>query len=101
MLLLNFSHPITATQLDQITVLSGKSITRVIDMSPRFDEQHPFGPQLNKLLARTLLTREQWQNEHILIVLPSLNFISAYVVGRTAWTDGLFSAGGAHAAGAG
>lgn len=80
MLLLNFSHPLTDPQREQIEVLAGQSITREIHLPAQFDHQQPFGPQLDALLAQTALTAEQWQTESILINPPSLNFITALLL---------------------
>lgn len=77
MLLINFSHPITESQQAQIEALTGSAIDRVIAAMPQFDEQQPFAPQLERLLAGIDLTPAQWQGEPILVVLPSLNFIAA------------------------
>jgi hypothetical protein len=46
MLLLNFSHPLTPTQRRQIEALTGREIARLVEIMPRFDEQQPFGPQV-------------------------------------------------------
>lgn len=80
MILLNFSHPLTAPQRAQIEALLGASIDREIAAMPQFDEQQPFGPQLDSLLAQVDLTPAQWQGEPILVVLPSLNFIAAMLL---------------------
>jgi hypothetical protein len=77
MILLNFSHPITDAQRRQIEALAGNGIAQVIAVMPQFDEQLPFLPQLHALLAQIELTPDQWQSEPILVVLPSLNFITA------------------------
>ncbi|MCB0201927.1 MAG: hypothetical protein KDI03_17815 [Anaerolineae bacterium] len=77
MILLNFSHPITGAQRAQIEALTDQSIAREIAVMPQFDEQQPFTPQVEALLAQVSLTPAQWQSEPILVVLPSLNFIAA------------------------
>lgn len=80
MILLNFSHPLTATQRDQIEARTGASIARVIDAAPQFDDQAPFGPQVDALLAQVELTPAQWQHEPLLIVPPAYNFIAVMVL---------------------
>lgn len=77
MILLNFSHPMTERQRAQVEVLTTAVLTRVLDVPTDFDEQLPFAPQLQELLAGINLTPAQWQTEPILVVLPSLNFIAA------------------------
>jgi hypothetical protein len=90
MLLLNFSHPITPTQAAQIEALTGQLLARTIDLLTQFDEQQPFGPQLQTLLATIDLTSAQWQGEPILVVLPSLNFISALLLAELHGRMGYF-----------
>ena len=76
MLLLNFSHPLTRTQLAQIEAIVGQPILRVINCMPQFNERQPFEPQLAALLEQIELTPEQWQTEPVLVILPALNFIA-------------------------
>ena len=77
MILLNFSHPITDPQRAQIEALIGSAVMREIAVMPQFDEQQPFTPQVEALLAAIPLSPDEWQSEPILVVLPSLNFIAA------------------------
>ncbi|MFZ4657670.1 MAG: CRISPR-associated protein Csx15 [Caldilineaceae bacterium] len=90
MILLNFSHPITPAQQAQIEALTGQSIAQTIDAMPHFDEQQPFGPQLQALLTQVALTPTQWQSEPILMVLPSLNFIAAALLAELHGRMGYF-----------
>lgn len=80
MLLLNFSHPLTDAQREQIKTLAGQPIAREVHLPAQFDLQKPFGQQLDALLAQTDLTAEQWQTEPIVVNLPSLNFITALLL---------------------
>lgn len=77
MILLNFSHPMTAEQQAQIEAIIGEPVLRSIAVMPHFDEQEPFAPQLATLLDQIDLTAEQWQTQPILVILPALNFIAA------------------------
>lgn len=90
MILLNFSHPITATQQGQIEAMTGQSIVRTIAVATQFDEQQPFPPQVAALLAQIDLTPDQWQSEPILVVLPSLNFIAALLLAELHGRMGYF-----------
>ncbi len=90
MLLLNFSHPLTANQQDQIETLTGQTFDRVIDLPAQFDEQAPFLPQVEALLAQAPLTPAEWQGEPILVLLPSLNFIAALVLAELHGRMGYF-----------
>ncbi|MGQ9890114.1 MAG: CRISPR-associated protein Csx15, partial [Aggregatilineales bacterium] len=80
MVLLNFSHPLTDPQREQIESLAGQPITREIHLPAQFDPEQPFGPQLDALLARAGLTANEWQSESILVNLPSLNFIAGLLL---------------------
>ena len=90
MILLNFSHPLTDAQRGQIEALTGDAIGRVLALAPQFDEQQPFGPQLDALMAQVDLTPAQWQGEPILVILPSLNFIAAALLAELHGRMGYF-----------
>jgi hypothetical protein len=90
MILLNFSHPITADQRAQIEALAGRAIERTLALTPHFDEQQPFPPQVAALLAQVELTPAAWQGEPILVVLPSLNFIAAALLAELHGRMGYF-----------
>jgi hypothetical protein len=90
MLLLNFSHPLTPSQLAQIESLTATTITEVIAVPVQFDEQASFLPQLHVLLAEVKLTPMDWQSRPLLVVLPSLNFISALLLAELHGRMGYF-----------
>lgn len=90
MILLNFSHPLTDAQQAQIEAVTGMSIARLIEVPTDFDDQAPFGPQLDALLMQIDLTPAEWQGEPILIVLPSLNFIAALLLAELHGRMGYF-----------
>ena len=80
MILLNFSHPLTADQQSQAEAMTGQAVDRKIEVFTQFDEQQPFEPQLDALLDEVDLSPEAWQTEALLVVLPALNFIAAMVL---------------------
>lgn len=90
MILLNFSHPLTDPQRGQVEALTGQPIACEIAVMPQFDEQQPFGPQVDSLLAVIDLTPIQWQGEPILVILPSLNFIAALLLAELHGRMGYF-----------
>lgn len=92
MILLNFSHPITPEQQARIETLAQQAITRTISALPQFDEQLPFAQQLAPLLAQVNLSPIEWQNEAILVILPSLNFIAALLLAELHGRMGYFPA---------
>jgi hypothetical protein len=90
MILLNFSHPITARQREQLHTMLGTSIDRTIDLPIQFDEQQPFGAQLEALLETVPLSADEWQSEPLIMALPSLNFIAALLLAELHGRMGYF-----------
>jgi len=90
MILLNFSHPLTSDQLAQAEALTGQSINQVIPLPVQFDNDQPYLPQLEALMAQLTLSVEQWQNEPILVNPPSLNFITALLLAELHGLMGYF-----------
>ena len=90
MLLLNFSHPLTDAQRAQIEALTGSPLTNIINAPTQFDEQAPFAPQVQALLATIDLSAEAWQTAPILVLLPSLNFIAAALLAELHGRMGYF-----------
>ncbi|GAB4559012.1 MAG: CRISPR-associated protein Csx15 [Anaerolineae bacterium] len=74
MLVINFAHPLTPAQIQQIEEISGQSIERIIDVPSQIDPQQPLAPQVVAMADAAGLTPEQWQTEQILINPPALNF---------------------------
>lgn len=71
--LLNFAHPITDDQQQQIETLLGKRIDLAIGryIETKFDDTEPYEPQCEALIARVGYTSEQWQSLPLLINPPS------------------------------
>ncbi len=92
MILLNFSHPLTPTQLAQLAALTGAAVERVIAVPAQFDTVQPFVPQVEALLAAVPLTAEEWQTTPLLVVPPALNFITAVLLAELHGRMGYFPA---------
>jgi hypothetical protein len=90
MIVLNFSHPLTAAQRSQIETLAGQPIADLRDLPTHFDEQHSFAPQLASLMGTINLTPAEWQSAPILVMLPSLNFIAAALLAELHGRMGYF-----------
>ena len=88
--ILNFSHPLTEAQLARIRELTGEEDLRVVEIHTHFDNDQPFGPQLDDLLARIPLDARALQTEPILLVPPALNFITAMLLARLHGLMGYF-----------
>lgn len=90
MLLLNFSHPLTPAQVAQIETLVEKPVARVVEVHSQIDPQQPLGPQITALVESAGLTPAQWQNESLLVNLPSLNYSTALVIAELHGRMGYF-----------
>ncbi len=90
MILLNFTHPLTAEQIAQAQALAGHPIEEVIELRVQFDHQQPFLPQLAELLADPRLAKLDWQHASLLINPPSLNFITALLIAELHGRMGYF-----------
>jgi hypothetical protein len=92
MLLLNFSHPLTAEQLCQIEALMGRPIERVIEGHSQIDPQQPLAQQVTDLVDQAGLSSAEWQTLPLLINPPSLNFIAVVVLAELHGRCGYFPA---------
>jgi hypothetical protein len=90
MLLLNFSHPLPADQLERITQLTGQSVETVVALPTQFDHALPFIPQVEALIDQVPLSPAEWQTAPLLVVLPSLNYIAAIVLAELHGRMGYF-----------
>lgn len=90
MIVLNFAHPLTAAQQEQIVALTGQAISQIIEINSQIDQQQPLGPQIITLVDKAGLTPKQWQSEAILVNLPSLNFSAATLIAELHGRMGYF-----------
>ncbi len=90
MILLNFSHPITPAQQQQIEDITGQPLAQIISVPTHFDNSQPFLPQFDRLMDQITLSPAQWQTEPILVNLPSLNFIAAMLLAELHGRMGYF-----------
>ena len=80
MIILNFSHPLTQEQINQIEIFMGRNIEQVVDIVVRFDLAHPFVPQLERLLSQSILSSDTLRTKLVILNPPSLNSIAVLVV---------------------
>lgn len=90
MILLNFSHPLTSMQKQEVAGKVNQHIDRIINVKTRFDEQQPFRPQLGTLMSQIDLTPKEWREQMIIVILPSLNFIVALLLAELHGRMGYF-----------
>lgn len=90
MLLLNFGHPLTDSQLARVRELVGRDVERVLAVPTQFDHARPFDEQVRELLAQVPLTPEQWQTTPLIINPPSLAPITAVLLAEIHGRSGYF-----------
>ncbi len=90
MILLNFSHPLTAEQVEQIERLAGRAVSERVELPVQFDNYRPFLPQLEELAARIPVSPERLQTEPVVVNLPALNFIAALLLAELHGRMGYF-----------
>lgn len=79
MILVNFSHPVTEKQLDQIEEMIGirpelKSVPVQIDPSL------PLQDEIDRIVNSAGLTSEEWQTIPIIVNLPGLSVLSGGII---------------------
>ena len=90
MIVLNFSHPLTPEQVQQLTGMTGQFMDRVVEVASQFDEAQPFEPQVAALADGCGLTEAEWQTTPLLIVPPALNFIAVTLMAELHGRMGYF-----------
>jgi len=90
MLILNFTHPLTPEQQEQIERVSGRPIEEVRDIQTQFDSCQPIVPQTVALADACRLSPREWQTLSLLIVPPSLNTIAATLLAEIHGRTGYF-----------
>lgn len=92
MILINFAHPLTATQWADVERYSGQAVERVIEVKTQCDHEQPFVPQVRQMVEAVGLTPAEWQTLSLLIQLPSLNVIAALGIAELHGRCGYFPA---------
>lgn len=90
MILINFTHPLTAEQTAQLDALLDGPVTRVIAAAAEFDQTAPFAPQATALVDDVGLAPDAWQTEPIVINPPALHTIAAIVLAELHGRMGYF-----------
>lgn len=76
MIVLNYSHPLTDEQREQIETIMGRPIQQVITAPTgltHFDQARSFGDQARDLVDSAGLTSADWQQKAILVNPPGLS----------------------------
>lgn len=70
MILLNFSHPVSAEILAELARIAGGQL-ELVDIPTHLDLSSPIGPQVAALADSVGLSRSDWQGKDIVVELPS------------------------------
>lgn len=70
MLILNFTHPLTDEQRDQIESLANTSIEEIYDIPVQINQEEPLEPQIVSIVDFSGLSSEDWQTLPLLINPP-------------------------------
>lgn len=76
MIVINFSHPLTATQKEQIEKLSNDTINQVQRISVQFDHACSFAEQAQELINHIDLDAQAWQTQPVLVNPPAYSFVA-------------------------
>jgi hypothetical protein len=90
MILLNFSHPFTSEQKEQLESILGQKIERVIHLPVQFDHAAPYLPQLAQVMEKIPLSPQELQSAAIVVNLPSFNAIAALALAELHGRMGYF-----------
>src|SRR5436305_6664011 len=70
MLILNFTHPLTQQQREQIEVLAATSIEEVRTIPVQINQEEPLEPQIVAIVDAAGLSSEEWQTRPLVINPP-------------------------------
>jgi hypothetical protein len=92
MLILNFSHPITKKQRQQLQEMTGEEINEgnIIDIKAHFNNEESYPEQVCALLEPLGITPEQWQTVPMMINPPSYNFAAVTLIAELHGRCGYF-----------
>jgi hypothetical protein len=90
MLLINFSHPVTAAQREQLERHLGQPLAGVLDVPVQLDLHQPLVDQVRAVIDSVGWPAQRWQTELLLVKLPSLEAIAACVLAELHGRTGYF-----------
>lgn len=86
----NFSHPLSDEQCDQIAELSGQSLAKVITVPCQVDVGHETAAQISGVVQSVGLSTDEWQTMPIVVVLPGLSYAAGCVLAEIHGRCGYF-----------
>lgn len=91
-LIINYAHPLTETNLSIIEKLTEQSISRIQNINSQIQPEQDIVVQIETMIDHAGLTSEEWQTKPILINLPSLNYSAAIMLALLHGRMGYFPA---------
>jgi hypothetical protein len=93
-MLLNFSHPLSESQLAQIALLAGRPIGEVRTIPSRVDQDaSSMHREVDRLLALTGVADDEWKSLDLLVILPSLSIVAVLLAVELQFLCGFGSVG--------
>ena len=89
MILLNFTHPLTAAHRTQIEQLTHQPILRELGEMVHFDD-HSYAAQIHALVDRLGLTSKEWQTAGLLLNPPGFAPVAAALLAELHGRTGYF-----------
>ncbi|AOQ22945.1 hypothetical protein MTAT_24190 [Moorella thermoacetica] len=90
--IINFAHPLTRVNLEEVARLAGHKVERVIEVPSQIDPQKPLEPQIEAWLEGLGFTAQEWQTRPLLVNLPSLSYSAAVLLAQLHGRTGYFPA---------
>lgn len=78
--IINFAHPMTDVQLQEVETLTGQAVARVLDVPVQVDLSASLEPQTRELVDRVSLSSQEWQTLPLVINPPGLAPLTAVLV---------------------
>jgi len=90
LILINFTHPLTEENIQQLEILTGQKIDSAVSIPTQFDPSGDFVPQVSALIQSMEFSAHDWQTQPILVNLPALNTIAALLLAELHGRMGYF-----------
>lgn len=93
MQIINFSHPLSAQQLEALLpLLDGQTIASIRDVRCQLNNEASFADQARALVDAVEWTAHQWQHNRFILVAPALSAAALAVVAEIHGRCGYFPA---------
>lgn len=80
MRIINFAHPLTESNLEEIKTLAGCGVLEVLNVPSQINLDEPLEPQVEGMLERLGIAPAEWQTRPLLFNLPALNYSAAVLL---------------------